>query len=64
MIRNLDEEKLNQLMAQQTEKPLLGIFGTEKINLLKLNIALDKFKLTILINENNNFIECIRLRLI
>ncbi|HNP50011.1 MAG TPA: potassium-transporting ATPase subunit C, partial [Bacteroidia bacterium] len=31
-----------ELIAQNTEKPLLGLFGTEKINVLKLNIALDK----------------------
>ncbi|KAB5170407.1 potassium-transporting ATPase subunit C, partial [Bacteroides thetaiotaomicron] len=29
---------------QSVEKPLLGIFGTEKINVLKLNIALEENK--------------------
>ncbi|MEP7196604.1 MAG: K(+)-transporting ATPase subunit C [Saprospiraceae bacterium] len=42
--RNLQQEKLNQLIELHTEKPLLGLFGTEKINVLKLNIALDNFK--------------------
>jgi len=40
-IRNISEELINQTIEQQTEKPLLGIFGTEKINVLKLNLALD-----------------------
>ena len=41
-IRGVEESKLNQLVAEQTEKPLLGMFGPEKINVLKLNIALDQ----------------------
>lgn len=40
-IRNINESKLEQLIAQHTEKPLFGLFGTEKINVLKLNLALD-----------------------
>lgn len=43
-IRNISEERLIQLIDEQTEKPLLGLFGTEKINVLKLNIALDDLK--------------------
>ncbi len=43
-VRNLDENKLNQLIAQQTEKPMLGLFGTEKINVLKINLALDNLQ--------------------
>ena len=39
--RNLSEKKLNDLIASQLEKPLFGFLGTEKINVLKLNIALD-----------------------
>ena len=42
--RNISEEKINQLIADQTEKPLLGLFGTEKLNVLKLNIELDHLK--------------------
>ena len=42
--RNISAEKINQLVAQQTQKPLLGLFGTEKINILQLNIELDKLK--------------------
>lgn len=41
-VRNIDEAKLDQLVQDQTESPLLEIFGPEKINVLKLNIALDK----------------------
>lgn len=40
-VRNVPVSKLEQLIKDHTEKPLLGIFGTEKINLLQLNIALD-----------------------
>ena len=43
-VRNIDEAKLRQLIKEQTEKPLLGLFGPEKINVLKLNIALDRLK--------------------
>jgi len=43
-VRNIKEDVLNQLIAQQIEKPLLGLFGTEKINVLKLNLALDNLK--------------------
>ncbi len=43
-IRNLDENQIEKLIASNTEKPFLGIFGTEKINVLKLNIALDELK--------------------
>ncbi|HLO53781.1 MAG TPA: potassium-transporting ATPase subunit C [Saprospiraceae bacterium] len=41
-IRGISEESLNQLIQQHTDKPLLGFFGTEKINVLKLNLSLDK----------------------
>ena len=41
-IRKIEEQKLLHLIAENTEKPLLGLFGPEKINVLKLNIALDK----------------------
>ena len=43
-IRNIKEDAIYQLIEEQTEKPLLGLFGTEKINVLKLNIALDQIK--------------------
>lgn len=43
-IRNITEQNLIQLIEQNTEKSLLGIFGPEKINVLKLNLALDQLK--------------------
>jgi len=43
-IRQIDENKIQELITSNTEKPLLGLFGTEKINVLKLNIALDGLK--------------------
>ena len=42
--RNIPEDKINQLVESKIEKPLLGMFGPEKINVLKLNIALDQLK--------------------
>lgn len=43
-IRKIDESSLNKLIENNIEKPLLGLFGTERINVLKLNLALDKLK--------------------
>lgn len=40
-IRNINSESLYRLIEKQTEKPFIGLFGTEKINVLKLNLALD-----------------------
>lgn len=42
-IRNVSESNLQQLIKQQTEQPMLQAFGTAKINVLKLNLALDQF---------------------
>ena len=42
--RNLDKQKVLEIIKTNTEKPLLGMLGTEKINVLKLNIELDKLK--------------------
>lgn len=41
-VRNIAEKIVSKLIEQQTEKPWLGLFGTEKINVLKLNLALDE----------------------
>lgn len=41
-IRGIEEAQLNKLIDDQIEKPLWGLFGPEKINVLQLNIALDK----------------------
>lgn len=38
----MEEGAVRSLVDQAVEKPLLGMFGTEKVNVLKLNIALEK----------------------
>jgi K+-transporting ATPase ATPase C chain len=43
-VRGISEEKIGSLVDQNTEKPLFGLFGTEKVNILKLNLALDNLK--------------------
>jgi len=43
-VRGIAEGNIQQLVLTYTEKPLLGLMGTEKINVLKLNIALDNLK--------------------
>ena len=43
-VRKIDEVKILGLIDKQTEKPLLGMFGPAKVNVLKLNIELDKLK--------------------
>jgi potassium-transporting ATPase KdpC subunit len=40
--RNLDADKIRQLIAQYTEGPDLGLLGESRVNVLKLNVALDK----------------------
>lgn len=42
--RNISPDNIKTLVNQNIEKPILGLFGTEKINVLKLNIALNYFK--------------------
>jgi K+-transporting ATPase ATPase C chain len=39
--RNLTEDKLRQLVADNTEGRLLGVLGEPRVNVLKLNLALD-----------------------
>jgi K+-transporting ATPase ATPase C chain len=43
-LRHIPEQDLMRLVEEHTEKPLLGIFGPAKVNVLKLNIALDEMK--------------------
>lgn len=40
--RKLSVDKVMALVNAQVEEPLLGLFGTEKVNVLKLNVALEK----------------------
>ena len=42
--RGIPAEKINNLITAITEKPLLGLFGPAKVNVLKLNVALDQLK--------------------
>jgi potassium-transporting ATPase KdpC subunit len=44
LARGLSTEKINSLVAQTIDQPLFGVFGTERVNVLKLNLALDKLK--------------------
>lgn len=43
-VRGVAETKLTELVKNNTEQPLFSLFGTAKINVLKLNLALDKLK--------------------
>ncbi|MDP4148653.1 MAG: K(+)-transporting ATPase subunit C [Bacteroidota bacterium] len=40
--RGLPEDSLYRLVDEQTSKPLLGFLGPSTVNVLKLNVALDK----------------------
>ena len=42
--RKISEESILEIITKNTEKPLLGMLGTEKINVLRLNVELDKLK--------------------
>jgi len=41
-VRHISEEKIAGLVKQYVQPPLLGMFGTERVNVLKLNMALDE----------------------
>ncbi|MBW4891682.1 K(+)-transporting ATPase subunit C [Mucilaginibacter sp. HMF5004] len=43
-IRNLSADKVAALVNAHTEQPLWGVFGPSKINVLKLNVALDQLR--------------------
>jgi K+-transporting ATPase ATPase C chain len=43
-IRKLDEKQVAELVAVNTQQPLMGLFGPSSVNVLKLNIALDGLK--------------------
>ncbi len=42
--RGLQAKQVRQLVTQYTEAPQFGIFGEERVNVLKLNLALDSLK--------------------
>jgi K+-transporting ATPase ATPase C chain len=43
-VRGMDENKITALVGANTEPPFLGMFGTSRVNVLKLNLALDVLK--------------------
>ena len=43
-LRGITQQDIERLVITHTEKPLLGMLGTERINVLKLNIALNNLK--------------------
>jgi K+-transporting ATPase ATPase C chain len=43
-VRRIDESKIQELVDANIDLPLLGWLGTAKVNVLKLNIALDALK--------------------
>ena len=40
--RNLTEDQVKAIVDKTIEHPLLGLFGPSKVNVLKLNVALDE----------------------
>jgi K+-transporting ATPase ATPase C chain len=44
MARGMTVEKINSLIEKAIEPPLFGLFGTERVNVLKLNLTLDNTK--------------------
>lgn len=42
--RNINEQVVIELVNKTIEQPLLGLFGPQKINVLKLNVELDKLQ--------------------
>ena len=42
--RSLNPNEVKALVRKHVEAPLLGLFGPEKVNVLELNIALEKMK--------------------
>lgn len=43
-VRKVSPEQLTKLVDENTKGPLLGLFGPASVNVLKLNIALDRLK--------------------
>lgn len=42
--RRISAELVNKIISDHTEQPLLGLFGPAKVNVLKMNVALDELK--------------------
>jgi K+-transporting ATPase ATPase C chain len=43
-VRNLPVDLVRSMVQKHIEKPLLGLFGPERVNVLDLNMALDELK--------------------
>jgi K+-transporting ATPase ATPase C chain len=43
-VRGLQEDKVKTLVEAHVDKPLLGMLGPSRVNVLKLNVALDELK--------------------
>lgn len=43
-LRNVPPEKVRQLIADETDKPLFGVLGESRVNVLKLNLALQSLR--------------------
>ena len=44
--RGMSEDAVRKIVEASVERPWLGLFGTYKVNVLKLNVALDKVRRT------------------
>jgi len=42
LARGISESAIKEIVEKQIQKPFLGIFGTAKVNVLKLNVALEE----------------------
>ena len=52
--RSMDEQQVAELVEKSIERPLFGLFGPEKVNVLKLNVALDKLTPTLSTSQMSN----------
>lgn len=43
-LRKIRPEKISELVDSLTEKPFLGFMGTSRVNVLRLNLALDELR--------------------
>jgi K+-transporting ATPase ATPase C chain len=43
-VRNASVVDINKIIDENTEQPLLGLLGPARVNVLKLNVALDEMK--------------------
>ncbi len=41
-VRNISADQVAKIIDENTEKPVLGLFGPAKVNVLKMNVALDE----------------------